>query len=183
MALNEHYAIAHGRSVPELRAQGSVIHKTAEPAATSVATLCDKRTVRHTLEIQVSASGNSEEVIRMRVESIPTLDNLIALISNGRDALELNGASPVRVNFSQEDYVALVARIANQQDIAVDKIEKVWLASVRVEKSARTTAGRLQLVGADGSVLNLNWNGEVTPREAAALPSTIHPVDFSNRRR
>ena len=182
MAANEHYAVAHDTSVQGLRTQANFVRRSAQPVAAPVATLCDKRSVRHTLEIQVNAGGNGAAAVRMGVDSIPSLDSLIDLISNGRDALELNGASPVRVNFSEDDYDYLFARIANQRNTAPDKIEKVWLASVRVEKSARTAAGRLQLIGADGSVLNLNWSGGAAPRESVALPSTIHPVDFSSPR-
>ena len=116
----------------------------------------------------------------MRIDPVPGLDSIIELVSNGRDALELNGASPVRVNIADEDYVQMIKQIADRHQFAGKEIERLWLAGIRVEKSTRTTPGRLQLIGADGSILNLNWTGGTHVN--AALPSTVLLVDFSNPR-
>lgn len=182
MAANEQNAVAQDTSVTTIRLRADIVRQARDNSGTTVATLCEKRGTRHTLEIQLASASNSRPAARMRIGAVPALESVIELISSGRDALELNGASPVRVNIAEEDYTQLVKHIADHQQYAANDIERIWLAGVRAEKSTRAAAGRLQLIGADGSVLNLNWGGDTLHPDRAALPSTIHPVDFSTPR-
>lgn len=182
MAAQEQNAIAQDTSVTTIRLRPDIARQTGNSSASPVATLCAKRGPRQSVEIQLSSASTGSPAARMRIGAVPALDSVIELISNGRDALELNGASPVRVNIAEEDYRQLIRHIADRHQYPAQDIERVWLAGVRTEVSTRTTPGRLQLIGADASVLNLNWGGDLIERERGALPSTIHSVDFSSPR-